>query len=81
MLQGREESAFWIRGKYERDGLAIPLFDDIVENLHHGRRLLFCEALLFKALYEFERVEVMIPPPGGRGMERSSNRGVLKLAQ
>lgn len=38
----------------------VPLLNDIIENLHHGHRLLLGKALCFKALDKLECVEMMV---------------------
>ncbi len=46
-----------------------PLFYHVVQHVHHGYRLVLCEPLALQPLDELERVEVVVPTSGRRGVE------------
>jgi len=65
-----------------RAGAVLPLLYHVVQDLHHGYRLLFREALFLQPLHELERVEVVVPSPCLRSLERApQQRGVGGLPQ
>lgn len=54
----------------------LPLLNHVVQHLHHGHRLLFGEPFLLQTLHEAERVEVVVPSPRRRGVERAPERRI-----
>ena len=59
-------------------GANLPFLNYIVENLHHGSRLLLRKAIFLQPVDELERIKVMVSLVPGRSMEGSSERGALE---
>lgn len=55
-------------------GGKVPLLNNVVENLHHGRRLILGETFLLKALDELESIEVMVALAPRRRVEKGGPR-------